>query len=48
MEDLDLHDAVLVGYSMGTGEIVRYLSRYGSAPRGEGGLHRVAPAVPAR
>jgi peroxiredoxin len=31
MEDLDLHDAVLVGHSMGTGEIVRYLSRYGSA-----------------
>ncbi|MGV9193756.1 alpha/beta fold hydrolase [Microbacterium sp. MC2] len=31
MEDLDLHDAVLVGFSMGTGEIARYLSRYGSA-----------------
>ncbi len=30
MEDLDLHDAVLVGFSMGTGEIARYLSRYGS------------------
>jgi peroxiredoxin len=37
MEDLDLHDAVLVGFSMGTGEVVRYLSRYGSA--------RVAKAV---
>lgn len=37
MEDLDLHDAVLVGFSMGTGEIVRYLSRYGST--------RVAKAV---
>jgi non-heme chloroperoxidase len=34
---LDLQDAVLVGYSMGTGEVVRYLSRYGS--------HRVAKAV---
>jgi peroxiredoxin len=32
MEDLDLEDAVLVGFSMGTGEIARYLSRYG-APR---------------
>ncbi|MFB7894553.1 alpha/beta fold hydrolase [Microbacterium sp. NPDC056044] len=31
IEDLDLHDAVLVGFSMGTGEIARYLSRYGSA-----------------
>jgi peroxiredoxin len=30
IEDLDLHDAVLVGFSMGTGEIARYLSRYGS------------------
>jgi peroxiredoxin len=30
VEDLDLHDAVLVGFSMGTGEIARYLSRYGS------------------
>ncbi|MDE0546627.1 alpha/beta fold hydrolase [Microbacterium sp. C7(2022)] len=31
MEDLDLGDAVLVGFSMGTGEVARYLSRYGSA-----------------
>jgi non-heme chloroperoxidase len=30
MESLDLRDAVLVGHSMGTGEITRYLSRYGS------------------
>lgn len=30
MEDLDLTDAVLVGFSMGTGEIARYLSRYGA------------------
>jgi len=30
MEDLELTDAVLVGFSMGTGEIARYLSRYGS------------------
>ena len=34
---LDLQDAVLVGFSMGTGEVVRYLSQYGS--------HRVAKAV---
>jgi non-heme chloroperoxidase len=30
IEDLDLRDAILVGFSMGTGEIARYLSRYGS------------------
>jgi non-heme chloroperoxidase len=34
---LDLQDAVLVGFSMGTGEVARYISRYGS--------HRVARAV---
>jgi len=31
MEELDLRDAVLVGFSMGGGEAVRYLSRYGSS-----------------
>lgn len=30
IEDLDLTDAILVGFSMGTGEIARYLSRYGA------------------
>lgn len=30
MESLDLKDAVLVGFSMGGGEAVRYLSRYGT------------------
>jgi pimeloyl-ACP methyl ester carboxylesterase len=29
MEGLDLRDATLVGFSMGGGEVVRYLSRYG-------------------
>ena len=28
---LELHNAVLVGFSMGTGEVARYLSTYGSA-----------------
>lgn len=37
MERLDLRDAVLAGFSMGTGEIARYLATYGSA--------RVAKAV---
>src|SRR3954468_22366206 len=31
MEALDLRDAVLVGFSMGTGEVARYLSTFGSA-----------------
>ncbi|KOX13852.1 alpha/beta fold hydrolase [Nocardiopsis sp. NRRL B-16309] len=31
METLDLSDAVLVGFSMGTGEVARYLGTYGSA-----------------
>src|SRR5258708_21751931 len=31
METLDLRNATLVGHSMGTGEVTRYLSRYGSA-----------------
>lgn len=30
LETLDLRDAVLVGFSMGTGEVARYLSTYGS------------------
>ncbi|GAA4227975.1 bromoperoxidase [Actinomadura meridiana] len=37
LETLDLRDAVLVGFSMGTGEVARYLSIYGSG--------RVAKAV---
>lgn len=31
MEELDLHGATLVGFSMGGGEVVRYLSRYGAS-----------------
>lgn len=30
MEQLDLRDAVLVGFSMGGGEVARYLTRYGT------------------
>jgi non-heme chloroperoxidase len=29
LEELDLHDVVLVGFSMGTGELARYVSTYG-------------------
>ncbi len=31
LEQLDLHDVVLGGFSMGSGEVVRYLGSYGSA-----------------
>src|ERR1700748_3292094 len=31
MSYLDLRDAVIVGHSMGTGEVTRYLGTYGSA-----------------
>ena len=37
LEKLDVKDAILVGFSMGGGEVARYLSRYGKA--------RVAKAV---
>ena len=33
LEELDLQDAVLVGFSMGGGEVVRYLNRYGNSGR---------------
>ncbi len=44
LERLDLRDAVLVGHSMGTGEVTRYLGRYGSARVAKGVL--VAPIPP--
>ena len=31
MDELDLHDVTLVGHSMGTGEVTRYLGSYGSS-----------------
>ena len=44
LEHLDLRDAVLVGHSMGTGEVTRYLGRYGSARVAKGVL--VSPIPP--
>jgi non-heme chloroperoxidase len=44
MEALDLRDVTLVGHSMGTGEVTRYLSRYGSARVARGVL--VSPIPP--
>lgn len=31
IEDLDLHEAIVVGFSMGAGEVARYFGRYGSS-----------------
>jgi non-heme chloroperoxidase len=44
MKDLDLHDATIVGHSMGTGEVTRYLAVYGSARVARGVL--VSPIPP--
>jgi non-heme chloroperoxidase len=44
LETLDLHDVTLVGHSMGTGEVTRYLGRYGSARIARGVL--VSPIPP--
>ncbi len=44
MEALDLRDAVLVGHSMGTGEVTRYLGTYGSARVARGVL--ISPIPP--
>jgi pimeloyl-ACP methyl ester carboxylesterase len=44
LEYLDLRDAVLVGHSMGSGEVTRYLSRYGSARVAKGVL--ISPIPP--
>jgi non-heme chloroperoxidase len=43
LEHLDVDDAVLVGHSMGTGEVTRYLSRYGSARVAKGVLIGAIP-----
>jgi non-heme chloroperoxidase len=44
LETLDLRDVTLIGHSMGTGEITRYLGRYGSARVAKGVL--VSPIPP--
>ena len=44
LEHLDLRDAVLADHSMGTGEVTRYLGRYGSARAAKGVL--VSPILP--
>ena len=44
LDKLDLGDVVLVGHSMGAGEVVRYLARHGSARVGR--VMLVAPTTP--
>ena len=44
IDTLDLRDAVIVGHSMGTGEVTRYLGKYGSARIAKGVL--VSPIPP--
>jgi pimeloyl-ACP methyl ester carboxylesterase len=41
IEQLDLHDVILVGHSMGCGEIIRYVSRHGT-----GRVARIALLAP--
>jgi len=45
IEQLDLHDVTLVGYSMGSGEVARYLSRHG--PGRVARVLLVSPVAPA-
>jgi len=43
LDTLDLRDVVLVGFSMGTGEVTRYLGRYGSERVARGALFGPIP-----
>ena len=44
LDELDIHDVTLVGHSMGTGEVTRYLGKYGSDRIARGVL--VSPIPP--
>jgi non-heme chloroperoxidase len=44
LDELDLHDVTLVGHSMGTGEVTRYIGKYGSDRIARGVL--VSPIPP--
>ena len=48
LEHLDLREAVLVGHSMGTGEVTRYLGTRGSARVARGVLVSPIPPFPCR
>lgn len=44
METLDVHDATMIGHSMGPGEIVRYIGRHGSGRVSK--IVMIAPTTP--
>src|SRR2546428_4337413 len=44
LEHLNLNDIVLGGFSMGTGEVTRYLGKYGSSRVRKAALIRVIPS----
>jgi pimeloyl-ACP methyl ester carboxylesterase len=44
LDTLDLHDVTLVGHSMGTGEVTRYLGKFGSSRVAKGVL--ISPIPP--
>ena len=48
MTELDLRDASLVGFSMGGGEVARYVGTLRRGPGAQRGLRRRHPAVPAQ
>ena len=48
MTELDLQDASLVGFSMGGGEVARYVGAYGESRVHSLVLRRGHPAVPAQ
>ena len=47
LSELDLTDVTLVGFSMGGGEVARYIARHGEERAALRGLRRRRPAVPA-
>ena len=46
MTQLDLKDVTLVGFSMGGGEVARYISTYGTERVGKAVFAGAAPALP--
>ena len=48
LEHLDVRDIALGGFSTGTGEVTRYLGKYGSGAGPQGDPDRRDPAVPAQ
>ena len=45
IEQLDLHDVILVGHSTGGGEVTRYIGRHGTSPRRKGCAGECVPPL---